>query len=233
MSDIFITENFLLQSDQAIELYHRFAENMPIIDYHCHLPPREIAEDRRFENLTQIWLAGDHYKWRAMRTAGVAERFFTGDASDWEKFQKWAETVPANAPQSALSLDAPGTEAAVRHQRPALGPGNGRGHLGRVQREAGAAGILLPRHHAADERGAGLHDRRSDRHAGTSRGDRRRHVVSDPGVAHLSARQGDGRGISRGLQRLGRPAGRGQRHRHQGRFHAIPRRLAQPARLLP
>ncbi|MGW8256134.1 MAG: glucuronate isomerase, partial [Thermoguttaceae bacterium] len=69
-------------------------KRMPILDYHCHLPPREIAENRRFENLTQIWLAGDHYKWRAMRAAGVDERFITGDADDWEKFQKWAETVP-------------------------------------------------------------------------------------------------------------------------------------------
>jgi glucuronate isomerase len=94
MSDVFITENFLLQTDQAVELYHRFAEKMPIIDYHCHLPPREVAENRRFDNLTQIWLAGDHYKWRAMRTAGVNEHFITGDASDREKFQKWAETVP-------------------------------------------------------------------------------------------------------------------------------------------
>jgi glucuronate isomerase len=94
VSDIFITENFLLQTDQAVELYHRFAQDMPILDYHCHLPPREIDENRRFENLTQIWLAGDHYKWRAMRTAGVSERYITGDATDREKFQKWAETVP-------------------------------------------------------------------------------------------------------------------------------------------
>ncbi len=94
MSDVFITDNFLLKTDQAVELYHRYAKDMPILDYHCHLPPREVAENRSFDNLTQIWLAGDHYKWRAMRTAGVAERFITGDASDWEKFQKWAETVP-------------------------------------------------------------------------------------------------------------------------------------------
>lgn len=94
MTDIFITENFLLQNDRAVELYHRFARQLPIIDYHCHLPPAEIAADRRFENLAQIWLAGDHYKWRAMRAAGVEERFCTGDASAWEKFQKWAETVP-------------------------------------------------------------------------------------------------------------------------------------------
>jgi glucuronate isomerase len=90
----FITEDFLLQNPQAVELYHRYAAPMPIIDYHSHLPPQQIAADHRFENLTQIWLYGDHYKWRAMRAAGVPERYCTGDASDWEKFAKWAETVP-------------------------------------------------------------------------------------------------------------------------------------------
>jgi glucuronate isomerase len=90
----FISENFLLQNDRAVELYHGYAAKQPIIDYHCHLPPAQVAADQCFENLTQIWLYGDHYKWRAMRTAGVPERYCTGDASDWEKFQKWAETVP-------------------------------------------------------------------------------------------------------------------------------------------
>jgi glucuronate isomerase len=94
MGDLFITENFLLQNKWAVELYHGCARDLPIIDYHCHLPTRQVAEDHRFANLTQIWLCGDHYKWRAMRAAGVAERFCTGDAGDWEKFQKWAETVP-------------------------------------------------------------------------------------------------------------------------------------------
>lgn len=94
MNDVLITENFLLQNDAAVRLYHQFARDMPIIDYHCHLPPDQIACDHRFENLTQIWLYGDHYKWRAMRANGVAERYCTGDASDWEKFAKWAETVP-------------------------------------------------------------------------------------------------------------------------------------------
>ncbi len=89
-----ISENFLLQNDAAVELYHRFACDLPIIDYHCHLPTDQVADDRRFENLSQIWLAGDHYKWRAMRAAGVPERCCTGDAPDREKFQKWAETVP-------------------------------------------------------------------------------------------------------------------------------------------
>jgi glucuronate isomerase len=87
-------ENFLLGNRFAEELYHGFAEPLPIIDYHGHLSPRDIAEDRRFENLTQIWLAGDHYKWRAMRAAGVDERFITGDAPDRDKFLKWAEVVP-------------------------------------------------------------------------------------------------------------------------------------------
>ena len=90
----FMDEDFLLQSDTAKELYHDHAAKMPIFDYHCHISPKEIAEDKRFENMTQIWLNGDHYKWRAMRTNGVNERFCTGDATDWEKFEKWAETVP-------------------------------------------------------------------------------------------------------------------------------------------
>jgi glucuronate isomerase len=90
----FITDNFLLQSDEAIELYHGYAKLQPIIDYHCHLSPSEVASDRQFRNMTQIWLAGDHYKWRAMRAFGVDEKYITGDATDWEKFLKWAEVVP-------------------------------------------------------------------------------------------------------------------------------------------
>ena len=91
---MFIHENFLLQTDPARQLYHEFARSMPIIDYHCHLPPDQIAADTQFQNLTQIWLYGDHYKWRAMRTNGIDERYCTGEVSDREKFQKWAETVP-------------------------------------------------------------------------------------------------------------------------------------------
>lgn len=91
----FMTENFLLQSPVAERLYRDYAREMPIYDYHCHLPVQEIAQDRQFENLTQIWLHGDHYKWRAMRANGVAERLVTGDADDREKFAAWAATVPA------------------------------------------------------------------------------------------------------------------------------------------
>ncbi|MEJ5264577.1 MAG: glucuronate isomerase [Bacteroidales bacterium] len=90
----FLDENFLLHSSVAEYLYHEHAARMPIIDYHCHLNPQEIADDINFENLTQAWLSGDHYKWRAMRTNGVEEKYCTGDAPDREKFLKWAETVP-------------------------------------------------------------------------------------------------------------------------------------------
>lgn len=90
----FLDENFLLNTKAAQLLYHDYAKEMPIIDYHCHLPPQQIANDHQFGNLTQAWLYGDHYKWRAMRTNGVEEGYITGDMPDWEKFQKWAETVP-------------------------------------------------------------------------------------------------------------------------------------------
>lgn len=91
----FMGDDFLLQTETAKKLYHEHAAKMPIFDYHCHIPPVEIAEDKQFENLTQVWLYGDHYKWRGMRSNGVDEKYCTGDASDWEKFEKWAETVPA------------------------------------------------------------------------------------------------------------------------------------------
>jgi len=90
----FLDENFLLETGTSRKLYHDFAAGMPIIDYHCHLPVREIAEDIHFRNLTHIWLYGDHYKWRAMRANGVQEPFVTGDRSDLEKFEHWAATVP-------------------------------------------------------------------------------------------------------------------------------------------
>ncbi len=91
----FMDENFLLQTETAQKLYHEHAAKMPIIDYHCHLIPQMVAEDHKFRSLTEIWLGGDHYKWRAMRSNGVPEKYCTGtDTTDWEKFEKWAETVP-------------------------------------------------------------------------------------------------------------------------------------------
>lgn len=89
----FMDQDFLLSREIAKNIYHDYAENMPIIDYHCHINPQEIAENKTFTNITQIWLGGDHYKWRQMRSNGVDERYITGDASDREKFQKWAETL--------------------------------------------------------------------------------------------------------------------------------------------
>jgi len=90
----FLDEDFLLENSVAQELYHDYAREMPIIDYHNHLSPEEIVNDRQFDNITQVWLYGDHYKWRAMRTLGVNEKYITGSASDKEKFEQWAKTVP-------------------------------------------------------------------------------------------------------------------------------------------
>lgn len=90
----FLDDNFLLQSQTAQELYHTYAKDMPIYDYHCHLSPKEIAENKKYRNITELWLGGDHYKWRALRSNGVEEKYITGDAGDKEKFMKWAETMP-------------------------------------------------------------------------------------------------------------------------------------------
>jgi len=90
----FPSEDFLLETQTARRLYHEVAKDLPIIDYHCHLSPELIADNHRFRSITEIWLEGDHYKWRAMRANGVNERYCTGNASDWEKFEAWARTVP-------------------------------------------------------------------------------------------------------------------------------------------
>ena len=90
----FLDDDFFLNSKAAKELYHDYAEQMPIFDFHCHLSPKEIAEDLKYDNITQVWLGGDHYKWRAMRANGVEEKYITGDAPDKEKFLKWAEVMP-------------------------------------------------------------------------------------------------------------------------------------------
>jgi glucuronate isomerase len=91
----FIHDDFLLSTKTARRLYRQFAEGEPILDYHCHLPPKDVAENRRFRNLFEIWLEGDHYKWRAMRANGVAEKYCTGGADPHEKFLAWARTVPS------------------------------------------------------------------------------------------------------------------------------------------
>lgn len=90
----FMDKDFMLESKIAQELYHNHAASLPIIDYHCHLNPKEVAEDHKFSSITELWLGGDHYKWRALRANGIPEQYITGNASDWDKFQKWAESVP-------------------------------------------------------------------------------------------------------------------------------------------
>lgn len=94
MTTDFINDEFLLENDYARELYHDSAAKMPIIDYHCHLIPEEIATNHQFKDLTEVWLGGDHYKWRALRGNGIPEEYITGSKPSWEKFEKWAETVP-------------------------------------------------------------------------------------------------------------------------------------------
>ncbi len=89
----FMDRDFLLSNPTAVKLYHEYAEQTPVLDYHCHINPKEIAEDRKFDNITQVWLGGDHYKWRFMRSCGVEEKYITGDAGDKEKFLKWAEVL--------------------------------------------------------------------------------------------------------------------------------------------
>ena len=90
----FMDENFLLTNEFARTLYHAHAAKMPVVDYHCHINPQEIYENRRFDNITQVWLGGDHYKWRLMRACGVPERLITGDAPDRDKFLAWASALP-------------------------------------------------------------------------------------------------------------------------------------------
>lgn len=89
----FINEDFLLENNTAQRLYHEYAEDLPIVDYHCHIDASEIADDKNFDNITELWLKGDHYKWRLMRAAGIDEKYITGDASDREKFMMWAKAI--------------------------------------------------------------------------------------------------------------------------------------------
>ena len=102
----FLGDNFLLENDYAATLYHDYAKSMPIIDYHCHLPPQDIAHNRQFANLTEAWLSGDHYKWRAMRTNGVSEHYITGEARHEEKFEACIDG-PIYPAQPFVPRDAP------------------------------------------------------------------------------------------------------------------------------
>ena len=167
MADYIFTDDFLLQTKTAKALYHDHAAKMPIYDYHCHIPAAQIAEDKRFENLTQIWLYGDHYKWRAMRTNGVPEEFCTGKASDWEKFQKWAETVPHTLRNplyhwTHLELKRPFGIQQL------LNPDTAKEIYDECSEMLRSSGFQRPQHHAKNERQTHLHHRRPARYSGAS-----------------------------------------------------------------
>jgi len=136
----FVHDDFLLETDTARDLYHRVAKELPIVDFHCHLSPALMAADHRFRSITEIWLEGDHYKWRAMRTNGVGERLVSGDGSDWEKFEAWARTVPETLGNplyhwTAMELRRPfGIETS-------LGPGSARDIFDRCNARLGEAGF--------------------------------------------------------------------------------------------
>ena len=134
----FLDDDFLLPNETAVRLYHEHAKTEPIIDYHCHLPPDQIASNHRFGNLTEIWLDGDHYKWRAMRANGVPERLVTGNASDWEKFEAWAEDRALHPAQPALPLDPPRAALPLRGQGQAAQRGDRPRDLRPLQRAARA-----------------------------------------------------------------------------------------------
>jgi hypothetical protein len=161
---------------------------MPIIDYHCHLSPAEVAADRRWENLAQLWLAGDHYKWRAMRTNGIDEECITGSATDRDKFRAFAATMPyllRNPLFDWAQLELARYFGITHHPLAR----HGRRHLGAVRRNAGQARLLGAGFHGAQQCEGGLHHRRSHRHARTPcRGTRKR--IFSPHAARLAAGQG-------------------------------------------
>ena len=132
----FIHDDFLLRTKTARRLYHEFAEDEPILDYHTHLPPDQNGcQHRGLATWRNVWLGGDHYKWRAMRANGVSERFCTGDAEPYDKFLAWARTVPQTLAESALPLDSSGVETVLRYRRTARRKECST-HLGTSQRTA-------------------------------------------------------------------------------------------------
>lgn len=130
----FMDRDFLLKSDYAKHLFHDYAEKMPIVDYHCHISPKEIYEDRKFDNIAQVWLGGDHYKWRQMRSNGIDEYYITGDASDYEKFINYAKTLEKPSATlfiTGLTLNFSVSLTAIRFFQK-----NRKRNLGSVQRKA-------------------------------------------------------------------------------------------------
>ena len=179
MSATFLNDDFLLSSETARTLFHGVAEHAPIVDLHNHLSPEDIAADRVYETLTDLWLGDDHYKWRAMRLAGFDEALITGDADPWEKFAAWAATAPAADPQPAVRLDAPRASPGVRDRSPAR-PGDGAGDLGGG--EPPAAGLAGAGAARALRRECCRHHRRSGRRPRGASAGRRTPRGDDPDV---------------------------------------------------
>ena len=210
----FIHEDFLLDNATARRLYHEFAEDEPILDYHCHLPPKDVAENRRFSNLFEIWLEGDHYKWRAMRANGVRRALLHRRRRPVREVPGLGAHRAAHAAQSALPLDAPGAEALLRHRRPAR-----RDH--RAARSGSAPTSCWPRE---DLRAHGILQevpRQGASAPPTTRPTTSRitSAIAASGLAtqclpDVPARQGAERPPAGGVQRLGGPAGGGRRRRH-------------------
>ena len=164
----YIHPDFLLPTEAARRLYHGFAAQEPIFDFHCHLSPQEIREDARFETITQVWLGGDHYKWRLMRANGVPEELITGDGDPYEKFLAWARTVEKSVGQPPVRLDPHGAEKLLRRggtpqrkERPR--------HLGGLQRQIAGGELLGPGAHLPEQREGPVHHRRSGGHPGAPR----------------------------------------------------------------
>ena len=209
----FIKDDFLLQGKTARYLYDRYAAGRPIFDYHSHLPPRDVAENRRFTDLFEIWLEGDHYKWRAMRANGVAERYCTGDASPYEKFFAWASTVPRCLRNplyhwTHLELQRYFGIGDLLNETTAASVW-ARANERLRSEELSAQGIL------ATFRVRALCTTDDPADPLTSHAKIRASGLGTARVPDVQARQGARRARTRGVQSLDRSAGRGQQHRHR------------------
>ena len=219
----FIHDGFLLNGTIARRLYDEHAAPQPIFDYHNHLPPRDIAADRTFRNLFEIWLEGDHYKWRAMRANGVPERFCTGDAEPVREIQGLGRHRAAVPAQPAVSLDPSRAETLLRHRRSARRD-DGRARVGARERAAAVGRPDGARHPREVRREDPLHDGRSRRRSHEPRPDPRladRHAR----LPDVPSRPGPGRPPARHVQPLDRASVRDSRHRD--------RALRRPARRAP
>ena len=215
----FIHDDFLLSTKTARRLFHEFAADQPILDYHCHLPPQDVAANRQFRNLAEIWLEGDHYKWRAMRANGIAERYCTGRRTARREVPGLGADRAADLAQSPVPLDAPRTEAVLRDRRTARrierAAHLGAGQCGSCRRRPAGA-----RHSAEVPGKGGLHDRRSHRRSLLPQSHRRVRT-GNQGLSDVSARQGAERPHAGTVRTLGGTAGSRQQHQHRHTWRSL------------